>query len=107
MLYHRCIDCARRSQHAFKTEEDHLTGSTYTRFVATAMFAVAVAGCATTGRQAAAEPDEDQTYVTGSRLPGRNGATGATKTISDKDSINRMMNKGGNAVGGVTGAAGQ
>ena len=84
-----------------------MTGHRYAGIVATAVFAVALAGCATNNRQAAAQPDDDQTYVTGSRLPGKNGGSAGTKAISDKGEINKMMNKGGNAVGGVTGAAGQ
>jgi hypothetical protein len=73
------LTALRQSEHALKNEEDHLTGHRYAGIVATAVFAVALAGCATNNRQAAAQPDDDQTYVTGSRLPGKNGGSAGTK----------------------------
>ena len=82
-----------------------MNGYRYAVIIAGAL--LGVAGCATPNKQAASEPDEDLTVVTGSRLPGKNGGAGGTKAISDRTEINKMMNKGGNATGGVTGTAGQ
>jgi len=89
-----------------KTTEDHLIAYRYAGIVAAAVLGAALAGCATTNKQASAQPDEEKTYVTGSRLPARNGGASGTKVISDKSEINKMMTKGGNATGGVTGNAG-
>lgn len=72
-----------------------------------------VAGCASTGRQAASADgkatasEDDKTYITGSRLPVRDGrAARDVKTTTDRQEINTMFRPGGNATGGVTGAGG-
>ena len=72
-----------------------------------------VAGCASTDKQAAsadgraAVADEEKTYVTGSRIPVRDGrAHRDVKAVTDKQEINNMLRPGGNATGGVLGTGG-
>ena len=81
------------------------------------LFIVAIAaglisGCATPNNQTAQNTDpDDKTYVTGSRIPVKEGA-GAQKAAAEKAANNPdkgfadWMRKGGTATGGVTGAAG-
>ena len=66
----------------------------------------AVAGCASAGGQQARVQDDDRTYVTGSRIPVKEPGSGSAKTISEKSDIDKFMNRGGNATGGVLGAGG-
>lgn len=74
-------------------------------FVAT-VGTVVVAGCASTDRQAAV-PDEEKTYVTGSRIPvSSGGGPKGVKATSSRQGIDDMLRKGGSATGGVTGAGG-
>ena len=65
-----------------------------------------VAGCASTDREAAV-PDEDKTYVTGSRIPVRDG-TGPrdVKSTSSKEGVDDMLRKGGSTTGGTGGRGG-
>jgi hypothetical protein len=58
-----------------------------------------IAGCASTDKQAAV-PDDDKEYVTGSRLPVKSG-TGNTGVVSDRNSIDSMMQKRSIAPGGT------
>ena len=72
-----------------------------------------VAGCASTDRQAAsadgkaAASEDDKTYITGSRIPVRDGRGHRdVKATTDRQEIDMMFRPGGNATGGVTGAGG-
>lgn len=65
-----------------------------------------VAGCASADQEVAAQED-DETYVTGSRLPVRTGSgPGATKATTTLPRIDDMLRRPGNATGGVPGAGG-
>jgi PBP1b-binding outer membrane lipoprotein LpoB len=56
--------------------------------------AVLIAGCASVTTQTA-EPQQDKTVVTGSRLPAREGAASAdVKSIGSKEGIDDMMKRG-------------
>lgn len=63
----------------------------YAGILAAAVLGAALAGCATPNREPSTEPDEPLGYVTGSRLPAKNGGY-STKTTSDRSEINSMMN---------------
>ena len=56
--------------------------------------AIVVVGCASVATQTS-EPQQDKTYVTGSRLPARDGGTSAdVKSIGNKQGIDDMMQRG-------------
>lgn len=56
----------------------------------------ALVGCATTPTPQAADSPDDKAYVTGSRLPVRDGSTSANvKGITDKHSIDEITHPGG------------
>ncbi len=66
-----------------------------------------VAGCASTSTDKRADlDDQDREYRTGSRIPVRGNPTSDVKTVNTREGIDDMMRRGGNATGGVTGAAG-
>lgn len=64
----------------------------------TILAAVAVAalfGCATAPTPPTAESQDDKAYVTGSRLPVRDGSTSANvKGVTSKEGIDDMLNRG-------------
>jgi hypothetical protein len=67
---------------------------------------VFAAGCATTEKQAAVD-DDDRVYVTGSRIPVKEGkGHQSVQSTATKQGINDMLRKPGNATGGVGGASG-
>ena len=60
-----------------------------------AVAVTALFGCATAPNPQVAESQDDKAYVTGSRLPVRDGSTSANvKGITNKDSIDDMLNRG-------------
>ena len=64
------------------------------------------AGCATTERQAATD-DDDKVYVTGSRIPVKEGkGSQSVQSTATRQGIDDMLRKPGNATGGVMGAGG-
>ena len=62
--------------------------------LAAAIAVLLVAGCASVATQTS-EPQQDKTYVTGSRLPARDGGASAdVKSIGNKQGIDDMMQRG-------------
>jgi hypothetical protein len=61
------------------------------------------AGCATTERQAAVD-DDDKVYVTGSRIPVKDGkGHQSVQSTATRQGIEDMLRKPGNVTGGVPG----
>lgn len=66
------------------------------RTILVAAAVAALVGCATTPTPQAADSPDDKAYVTGSRLPVRDGNTSANvKGITDRQSIDAMTRPGG------------
>ena len=72
-----------------------------------------IAGCATPNNQTAQNTDpDDKAYVTGSRIPVKDGMSAAQRAAAEKAASNPdkgfvdQMRRGGASTGGVTGAAG-
>ena len=64
--------------------------------------ALLAAGCATNGNQATVA-SEDKEYVTGSRIPIKNNDKSGARATSDRNTIDDMLRRGGNATGGTGG----
>ena len=77
-----------------------MSGNRYAGIVAAAVLGAALVGCSTTPKQASSDPDDDMTYVTGSRLPVKRTGSGSSTTVSDRDEINSMMRTVPSVTGG-------
>jgi hypothetical protein len=66
------------------------------RLLSAMIAAVAIAACATVEPQSTSENKSDKTYVTGSRIPVREGSTSASvKSIDNKQGVDDVMQNRG------------
>jgi hypothetical protein len=71
-------------------EETRLNG--YAVIVAATVLATVLGACSTAPKQASSDPDDEMTYVTGSRLPVKRTGSSSTSAVTDRSEINSMMN---------------
>ena len=70
----------------------------YELMIAAAFAAMLAGGCATSNNTQKAADDEDKLYVTGSRIPVKNGSVQGPVTVnSDRKSIDDMVRRPGTA----------